>query len=181
MRKVIDNANNLVFWCHFLNKLRLVQTYCVKRISLGCFLCMGKTQPVRKFSILLGKPMWFTQVWTRFSSLGILFTLCNNNKHSNINLIDRHQFPWLTVSIVGLVLLHAVAAVDSFNVSRLLQQLAVRCLPDTTFHHRVNLVSFGSLYDLDDDDDDDDDDDWILEKLNVFKSYWQNFIGVNDA
>ena len=95
-------------------------------------------------------------------------------------MIDRHQFPWLTASIVALVLLHAVAAVDSFNVSRLLQQLAVRCLPDTTFH-RVNLVSFGSLYDLDDDDDDDDDDDWILEKLNVFKSYWQNFIGVNDA
>ena len=29
----------------------------------------------------------------------MLFTLCNNNKHSNLNLIDRHQFPWLTVSI----------------------------------------------------------------------------------
>ena len=30
----------------------------------------------------------------------MLFTLCNNNKHSNLNLIDRHQFPWLTVSII---------------------------------------------------------------------------------
>ena len=30
----------------------------------------------------------------------MLFTLCNNNKHSNLNLIDRHQFPWLTVSIL---------------------------------------------------------------------------------
>ena len=30
----------------------------------------------------------------------MLFTLCNNNKHSNLNLIDRHQFPWLTVSIM---------------------------------------------------------------------------------
>ena len=27
-------------------------TYCVKRISMGCFLHMRKTQPVRKFSIL---------------------------------------------------------------------------------------------------------------------------------
>jgi len=24
-------------------------------------------------------------------------------KHSNLNLIDRHQFPWLTVSIVEMV------------------------------------------------------------------------------
>ena len=33
--------------------VRLVQTYCVKRISLGYILRMQKTQPVRKFSILL--------------------------------------------------------------------------------------------------------------------------------
>ena len=39
--------------------LRLVQTYCVKRISLGCFLRMQKTQPIRKFSILLCKRMRF--------------------------------------------------------------------------------------------------------------------------
>ena len=42
----------------------LVQTYCVKCTSLGCFLRMRKTQPVRKFSILLHKRMRFTQVWT---------------------------------------------------------------------------------------------------------------------
>ena len=37
--------------------VRLVQTYCMKRISLGCFLCMQKTKPVRKFSILLRNSM----------------------------------------------------------------------------------------------------------------------------
>ena len=30
-----------------------------------------------------------------------MFTLFNKTKHSNLNLIDRLQFPWLKVSIIG--------------------------------------------------------------------------------
>ena len=40
--------------------IRNESIYCVKRISLGCFLRMQKTQPVRKIYILLH----FTKVWT---------------------------------------------------------------------------------------------------------------------
>ena len=47
-------ANNLVFWCHFLNKF---------------------------------KP-WHT-----------VYHYATITKHSNLNLIDRHQFTWLTVSV----------------------------------------------------------------------------------
>ena len=83
--------------------LRLVQTYCVKRISLGCFLRMQKTQPIRKFSILLCKRMRFYAGLNKpligFFHSGKPLSRCSSQKISLTSFVPGNSPPLISYSI----------------------------------------------------------------------------------
>ena len=76
----------------FYNKqlLMLLQMYCVKHISLGCFLRIQKTQPVRKFSILLSFTQRIMQVWTSLYPASV--PLRDSNSQTWPKMLSLKQF-----------------------------------------------------------------------------------------